>query len=295
MPTVRHLRALQTFDAVARRLNLTHAAHELGVSQSAVSRQIALLEGYLGIMLFRRTVTGVQLTDKGEILRRGTQQSFATLETTIEALLTPGDRQTLTISLPVALATKWFVKRLPLFRAEYPHISVLLDTTDDLVDFSDPAIDAALRFSAGRVEGLYYEKLASERLVPVIAPRLLKSLGRPFRIEDVTEFPILQDDFDPKWRLWMAMVLPDRDLPSKPSSRFRDSAVLIEAAIDGQGVALVRYLLAKDDIAAGRLGVIDARDVDLERNLSLVCRPADRENTKLVVLRKWLRMQLGTE
>jgi LysR family glycine cleavage system transcriptional activator len=195
----------------------------------------------------------------------------------------------------VALATKWFVKRLPLFRAEYPHISILLDTTDDLVDFSDPAIDAALRFSAGRVDGLSYERLTSEKLVPVIAPRLLKSLGRPFRIEDVTEFPMLQDDFDPKWRLWMAMVLPDRDLPSKPSSRFRDSAVLIEAAIDGQGIALVRYLLAKDDIAMGRLAVIDARDVDLARSLSLVCRPGDRENTKLAALRTWLRSQLGSE
>jgi len=295
MSTVRHLRALQAFDAVARCRNLTHAARELGVSQSAVSRQIAALESYVGAMLFRRTTTGVTLTQKGEQLHAGTGEAFAILERTIGALLAPANRQLLSISLPAALATKWFVKRLPLFRAEFPHISILLDTSDELIDFSDPAIDVALRYSARQVDGLRYEKLTDEKLVAVAAPALARRLGTPLSPARILEVPILQDDFDPRWQDWLQRVFPGNDLKIAPSIRFRDSAVLIEAAIDGQGIALVRHLMARDDIAAGRLAVIDARPLKLSRSLFMVCRPGDAENTKVIALRRWLMAQLGED
>lgn len=292
MSKLRHLRALHAFDAVARHNNLTKAAEELGVSQSAVSRQIALLESYIGMMLLQRSTSGVTLTSSGMLLRSGTREAFAILEATLGRLLKPNDRQKLAISLPIALATKWLVRRLAAFRAEFPGISMLLDTTDEIIDFSDPEIDVAMRFSARRAEGLHYEKLTDEWLVPVVSPKLLSTLAAPHSLEAILTLPMLQDDFDPRWEEWLAMSSVRKD-GITPHSHFRDSAVMIEAAVDGQGIALVRHLLARDDIAAGRLLVFDDRPLKLSRSLFLVCRPGDVEKNKIVALKNWLRAAIG--
>ena len=286
MTTVRHLRALQAFDAVATRLNLSKAANDLSVTHGAVSRQIKQLEQYLGVALLRRLPNGVQLTSAGTRLHLSTQQAFLALEQGVMATRRTPKRRSITISLSSSLAIKWLVPKLPEFRDHHPGISVYLDTDDQFVDFADSDIDVALRYGSKPTRELHSERLLQERLVVVAAPSLgSEGLLAP---EQVTQLPLLHDQFHPYWDAWAkAAGLTDTNLQAK-SSAFPDSAVLIAAAIDGQGAILVRQILVVDDLEAGRLIHLSDFSIEQGRALYLVCRDGDQRSPTISALRSWL-------
>ena len=286
MTNVRHLRALQAFDVAASRLNLSKAAEELGVTHGAVSRQIKQLERYLDVALLRRLPDGVQLTDAGSRLHQATQQAFGALEQGIVATRRTRKRRSVTISLSSSLAIKWLVPRLPDFRERHPGISIHLDIDDQVVDFADSDADAALRYGSNQSSELYCERLLSERLVVVAAPSLVREgLVTP---ESITQLPLFHDQFHPHWDTWASGTgMCDPDVQSK-SSGFPDSAVLIAAAIEGQGAILVRHILVADDLEVGRLVFLSDVSVDQDRALYLVCREGDQRSQPVSALRAWL-------
>lgn len=285
MTTVKHLRALQVFDAAASRLNLSKAAEDLGVTHGAVSRQIKTLEQYLGVALLRRLPGGVQLTDAGARLHLSTQQAFTTLEQGVSATSRARQRRSITISLSSSLAIKWLVPKLPLFREKHPGISVYLDTDDQFVDFSERDVDVALRYGRDPVNGTYCELLMRERLVVVAAPAFGDSLLTP---QSIARLPLLHDQFDPHWDTWAEAAGLDQPNVQSKSSAFPDSAVLIAAAIDCQGVMLVRQVLVADDLEAGRLVYLSDVSVEQERALYFNCRDGDQRYPPISTLRSWL-------
>ncbi len=277
---------MQAFDVAASRLNLSKAAEDLGVTHGAVSRQIKQLEQYLDVALLRRLPDGVQLTDAGAQLHQATQQAFGALEQGIAATRRTRKRRSVTISLSSSLAIKWLVPRLPDFRARHPGISIHLDIDDQVVDFADSDADAALRYGSNQSSELYCEPLMSERLVVVAAPSLAREgLIAP---ESITQLPLFHDRFYPHWDAWATGAgMCDADVQSK-SSAFPDSAVLIAAAIEGQGAILVRHILVADDLDAGRLVCLSDVCVDQEKALYLVCRDGDQRSPPVSALRAWL-------
>ena len=287
MSSVRHLRALQAFNAAADRSNLSKAAGDLGVTHGAVSRQIKQLEQYLEVALLRRLPGGVELTEAGERLHLATRQAFSILEQGIETTRRTRKRRSVKISLSSSLAIKWLVPKLRDFRMRHPGLSVYLDTDDQVVDFADSDVDVALRFGSDQGRDLYSERLMRERLVPVAAPSLVPEGS--IAPASVPKLPLLHDQFHPHWDIWAkAAGLRDPDLQSR-SSPFPNSAVLIAAAIDGQGASLVRDLLVADDIAAGRLVRLSEIGVEQDRSLLLVCRDGDETSPPLRALRAWLQ------
>lgn len=286
MKTVRHLRALQAFDSAATRSNLSKAAADLGVTHGAVSRQIKQLEQYLGVTLLRRQPGGVQLTDAGARLHLATQQAFAALEQGIGATRRTRKRRSITISLSSSLAIKWLVPRLPVFRERHPGISICLDTDDQFVDFADSDVDVALRYGRDPSSDLYCERLISERLVVVAAPSVCPE--GPLAPEAILRLPLLHDQFHPYWDAWAEAAGMDQPDAQSKSLVFPDSAVLIAAGIDGQGVILVRGILVADDLAAGRLVHLSDVSVEQERALYLVCRDGDQRSAPISTLRSWL-------
>ncbi len=289
MSQIRHLRALQAFDTAATFQNLSRAGDALSVTQGAVSRQIKQLEGYLGVTLFRRTSNGVIKTETGERLHIVTRQVFGVLERGLGEIRQPPNKRSLTISLAPALAIKWLVPRLSMFRSQHPRLDIFLDTSDNIVDFTDSDVDAALRFTKPQSDDLFRELIVAEALIVVASPRLVEGIPRPMLAKDICRLPILNDDFDPQWPQWAEAAgqqLTGNCL--KPDIRFKDSAVMISAAIDGQGVALARKLLVADDLAAGRLVQLDESEISLERSLSFVCRQRDKDHPNLCKLRNWL-------
>ena len=288
MSEIRHLRALQAFDAAATHSSLSKAAEALGVTHGAVSRQIKQLETYLGVHLLHRRPTGVETTEAGERLHRATRQAFASLQVGLSSVKRLQDARSVTISLAASLATKWLVPRLPAFRAQHPGFSLYLDTNDEVIDFDDSEVDVALRYGVPNWTGLHYERLIDEDLVVVAAPSLVAGKRLPMTPAAIARLPLLHDQFDPAWAKWADAVGLARAQVAAADVKFRDSAVLITAVIDGQGAALARRLLVGDDLAAGRIVRLDDTAISQDRALYFVCRLGDQDRAPIRSLRNWL-------
>ncbi|MDA7964307.1 LysR substrate-binding domain-containing protein [Ruegeria sp.] len=285
---LRHLRALQAFDETATHCSLTKAADVLNVTHGAISRQIKLLELHLGVTLFHRRPNGVELTKAGERLYQSTRGAFSALQLGVSEVKRLHHRQSLTVSLSTSLALKWLVPLLSAFQQEHPGIALLLDTNDAFTDFDTSEVDVALRFGEPGWGGLHYEQIRQEELVVLAAPSLVRKTRLPMRAEDIVDLPLLHDAFNVGWESWAAQVGLNADRINSQSIKYVDSAVLLEAAIDGQGVALARHLLAKRDLDLGRLIRLDESNVPLDRGLYFVCRPGDQERVTVRIFKKWL-------
>ena len=286
--TLRHLRGLQAFDETARRSSLTRAAQALNVTHGAVSRQIKLLEQYLGVTLFHRLPNGVALTEAGERLYRSTRSGFSSLQTGVSDVRRSQRQQSITVSLSTSLALKWLVPLLTSFQRQHPGITILLDTNDALADFDLSDVDVALRFGKPGWAGLFHEQIRQEQLIVVAAPALVAASVVPMPAEDVVKLPLLHDAFNTGWEHWAAQAGLSADRVAAQTMQFVDSAVLLEAAIDGQGVALARQLLAEHDLERGRLVRLDDRSVPLDRGLYYVCRHGDQERATVRLFKDWL-------
>ncbi|MEM7209521.1 MAG: LysR substrate-binding domain-containing protein [Pseudomonadota bacterium] len=288
MSEVRHLRALQAFDAAATHSNLSRAAESLGVTHGAVSRQIKQLEEYVGTPLLYRHSGGVEKTIAGERLHVATQQAFSLLSSGVREVRRTRDSHSVSISLSSSLAIKWLVPRLPLFRTQYPGIRVFLDTNDEIVDFDNSDVDIALRYDDTATSGLHCERLLDEEFFVAASPKLVGEDSLPMKPKAVAKLPLLLDRFNPAWEKWANSVgLADSHFA--PSTiEFRDSAVLIAAACDGQGVALARRILLKEDLDSGRLVRLDSTSVSLNRKLYFVCREGEQHKSAIRTFRDWL-------
>ena len=293
MKKIRHLRGLQAFDAAATQLSFSKAAETLGVTHGAVSRQIKQLELYLGVTLFHRRAGGVETTDAGERLHRATRQAFSALQTGLRSVRRDQERRAVTISLSASLATKWLVPRLPEYRAQNPGISLFLDTNDELIDFDESEVDVALRFGIPDWGNLHSERLVDEDLIVVASPSLVANETLPMTPSAIADLPLLHDQFDPAWGRWADSVGLERSHLGVANVKYRDSAVLITAAIDGQGAILARRLLVRDDLDTGRVIRLDNSIVSLDRALHFVCRPGDQNRMPIRSIRNWLLSLCG--
>ncbi|MCA0907709.1 LysR family transcriptional regulator [Ruegeria marisrubri] len=285
---LRHLRALQAFDETATHSSLTKAADVLNVTHGAISRQIKLLERHLGVTLFHRRPNGVELTKAGERLYHSTRGAFSALQLGVMEVKRLHHRQSITVSLSTSLALKWLVPLLGSFQKDHPGIALLLDTNDAFADFDMSEVDVALRFGEPGWNGLYHQQIRQEELIVVAAPSLVGKAHLPMRPEDVVDLPLLHDAFNVGWESWAAQVGLSADRISAQSIKYVDSAVLLEAAIDGQGVALARHLLAERDLELGRLIRLDESRIPLDRGLYFVCRPGDQDRVTVRIFLKWL-------
>ena len=286
--TLRHLRALQAFDETATHSSLSNAADALNVTHGAVSRQIKLLEQHLGVSLFRRRPNGVELTKAGERLHHSTRGAFSALQMGVRDVRRQERCRSVTVSLSTSLALKWLVPILPSFRREHPGISLLLDTNDTFVDFETSDVDVALRFGEPGWDGLHHELVKREELIVVASPSLVDEMDLPMLAKDIVRLPMLHDAFNVSWDKWAEQMGTDPQEVSSQSIKYVDSAVLLEAAIDGQGVALARHLLAARDLVLGRLIRLHDSAVHLDRGLYFVCRPGDQEQALVGVFKIWL-------
>jgi LysR family transcriptional regulator, glycine cleavage system transcriptional activator len=247
------LTALRTFEVAARHLNFTRAAQELCVTQTAVSHQVRQLEAHLGAALFARDGRGLRLTEEGASWARELHEVFARLHDANRRLRASSRnaQPSVTVSVLPSLAARWLVPRLGSFFAEHPGIDVRISPSERLVDLSEEPIDLGIRFGTGRYPGLVVRKLADDALVLVCAPALLKR-KKLDALPDLRRHTLLHDDEPEAWSRFLQRFEP-HGVDSSRGSTFTDSSMLVAAAVDGQGVALVRRSLAVDELAAGRL------------------------------------------
>ena len=281
------LAALRAFEAAARHLSFTRAAQELHVTQTAISHQIRALEDLLGVKLFRRLARGLVLTEEAQRYLPAVRDAFARLETATAELLAGRTEGALTASVLPSFAARWLVPRLGRLRSAHPDIDLRISTSQHLVDFAREDVDLGIRMGRGHYPGLRVDRLFGETLMPVCSPALLEGEHPLRRPEDLRHHVLLHDDAYTDWQLWLDLVGVAGVEPRR-GPMFTDSGMVVQAAAEGQGVALARTALAAWDIAAGRL--VRPFDVGIPHDLAyyLVCPEGSAERPRISAVRAWL-------
>ncbi len=252
------LNALRAFEAAARHMSFSKAAQELNVTPAAISQQIRTLEDIAGVKLFRRLTRSLLLSDAGLVALPSVTEGLDQLAEGYRAMRQQEEAGVLTVSVAPSLGAKWLVPRLEGFREKHPEFDIRIDATDRVVDFQRGDVDLALRYGSGAYEGLTAHCLMSEFAAPVCSPALLQG-DHPLREPaDLRHHRLLhsqwrlQHAFAPNWRMWLrATGLTDIDPEAGP--RFSEDNLVVQAAIAGQGVALVGRAVAAADLRAGLL------------------------------------------
>lgn len=287
------LNALRAFEAAARHLSFTKAAGELNVTPAAISHQVKSLEAYLGVPLFRRLTRGLALTDRGEAYLPDLTAALDRMAAATVRMLADEMSGTITVSCLPSFAMRWLVPRLPAFRQAHPDLDVNVHAAWELVDFRRDDVDAAIRYGHGGYAGLHSEMLLTETIFPVCSPKLLEGPHPLKTPADLRHQTLLHDTMvtaQERWYTWPSWIawlgLEDVDLSRGP--RFSDSNMLLQAAMDGQGVALGRSGIVAEELADGRL----IRPFEIERPADyayhFVC-PLDAvDRPRIRALRDWL-------
>ena len=247
------LSALRAFEAAARSLSFTKAGLELNVTQAAVSYQVRRLEDYFGTKLFHRLNRALALTDVGHAFFAVVGQAFDLLAVDAHGLAGRDGQKAITVSTTQSLAAKWLIPRLDRFRERYPRVRVHIDATDAVADLAQGKAHLALRY-AQRIDPVLNSLLLfTEQVFPVCSPALIDGgppLGDP---RDLRHHTLIHDVMtDVTWRDWLgATGIEGKFATHGPS--FSHSGLAIDAAIEGQGIALGRSALIVDDLTAGRL------------------------------------------
>src|SRR5690242_11405691 len=257
------LALLRGFEAAARHLSFTHAARELYITQSAVSRQIKVLEERLGVVLFERGARGIVMTEAGERLYRAVSSALTQVEEAI-ASLSHAANLTVTVSCTLAFCSLWLIPRLSSFQRAHPGVEVRLSASNELVNLERSRIDVAIRYAPEQRAPVGAQRLFGEAVVPVCAPALLQDPSRPLRrVEDLRQHVLLHLD-EPlgplpwlTWSTWLeAAGLPQ--LHAAGSMHFNHYEQVVRAAMSGQGVALGRMPLLAHLVNDGSLAVLFA-------------------------------------
>lgn len=282
--------ALRALEAAARHLSYTKAAEELHITQSAVSHQIRHAEELWGLKLFERRGRRILMTQNGHALVPVVRSFINGLASTLEELKGEDRRDSLRVSLLQSFAFKWLVPKLGHFNQRCPEIDVWISTAEELVDFSLDNADMGIRLGHGDWPELHVTPLLKEYVFPVCSPRLLEELGAPSTPEDLCGYPILRRsaaDICPRWRDWFRDAgINVKRIPQ--GTKFPDTSMAVQAAIDGQGIALARSAHVGDDLASGRL--IKLFNIYSESSVSyfVVCPRGKENNPSIVAFTEWL-------
>jgi len=252
------LGALWTFEVAARHLSFAKAARELEVTPAAVSSQIRAFEERLGTRLFWRTSRAMKLTRAGEEFLAATGAALRTIDEALSRIARLHDGETLAVTSGASFAAKWLVPRLSGFRQKLPDVDIRIDINDGLVDFARAEFDVGIRFGRDVYPGLRADRLFDEAVFPICSPVLLQGRHPLREPNDLRHHTLIhldwhaQDDIWPDWRMWLLAAEADRPDPAR-GLHFSQTMLALQAAVDGQGVALGNTSLVGDDLAAGRL------------------------------------------
>ncbi|MBW6390116.1 LysR family transcriptional regulator [Billgrantia antri] len=244
------LNALRAFEASARHLSFTRAADELNVTQAAVSHQVKLLEERLGTALFKRLPRGLMITAEGEALLPVMRDAFDRMADMLERLEGGKVRDILNVGAVGTFAVGWLLPRLARFQASHPQIEVRLSTHNNRVDMAIEGLDGAIRFGDGAWHGLEAQRLFAAPLSPLCAPRLAASLETP---ADLARHSLLRSYRENEWPHWFAAAGVSRPPARTHGVTFDSSLAMMEAAVQGAGVALAPPRMFARQLGSGEI------------------------------------------
>ena len=285
------LNTLRAFRVAAATLSFTEAAEQLFVTQAAVSHQIKALEEFLGKPLFERGNRSLKLTETGRQYLPYVNQMFSILEDGTEQVMYSDQLPVLTVSLMPSFATRWLVPRVGLFIKAHPEIEFRLAPTRALTNFTRDNVDIAIRHGGGKYPGLTSIHLLDEQIYPVCSPKLLEGKHALKTPADLKHHVLLHDEGHGDWRAWL-LEANAVEVDASKGPVYTDSSMAVQSAIEGDGVALARSQLVKDDVARGLL----VRPFDISqpsRFAYYIIYPSDRPVTpQMEAFIEWLFEQV---
>jgi LysR family glycine cleavage system transcriptional activator len=285
------LAALRAFEAAARHLSFTKAAHELGMTQAAVSYQVRLLEERLGVSLFLRKPRKVQLTDAGAHLAGRASEAFDTLRDAV-AMVSERADDTLVISCNTTFATNWLGPHIGEFQMQNPSLAVRLIPYNRGREFGEDDTDVAVVVRPDVEPNLRSHMLIHGTGTPMLSPALAETIGGVNEPADLLKLPII-DPNDTWWKIWFeAAGLPEPEIEHKPEARMGAQVLEANRAIVGQGVAILTPFFYEDAVRRGSL--IQPFDLacDVGVDWLLVYPEARRNARKIRLFRDWLLPQM---
>ncbi len=244
------LAAMRAFEAAARLESFSRAADEIHLTHGAVSHQVRALEAFVGVPLFVRQGRGVVLTGDGRALAAEIRGALERIGAAAQAIRRRAASNRLTISVLPSFGSRWLMPRIARFMSAHPGWDVSIDSSASLADFARDDIDVAIRFGHAPWPHLHHEWLMDDDYIMVASPRY--NGGRlPSRPDQVKRHTLLRADPEP-WKSWCEAAGIDLLMPTTGVA-YQDMGVMLQSAIDGDGIMLSRRAIAAADIEKGAL------------------------------------------
>lgn len=282
------MEALIAFESAARHQSFTRSADELALTPSAIGRQIAALEEYVGLPLFNRVKRRVSLTEVGAAYAKQVRDNLDRIERDTLAVATRrGADGILELAVIPTFATRWLIPRLPQFYAQHSHITLNLTTRAEPFLFTDTPFSAAIHFGNPVWPGAIAQHLFGEEMVPVCHPQLLDG-STTLAPSELARLPLLHQSARPNaWRQWLAQARV-HDVDCMSGQRYELFSMLVEAARAGLGVALVPRFFVLAELANDELVIPNEMSLRNEKGYYLVYPEAKQNAPLLQPFKEWL-------
>lgn len=278
------LNSLRAFDAAGRRHSFRAAADELGVTQGAVAQHVRQLEAHLGVALFDRVPKGLELTPVGRAYHAQVSEAFADLRAATAQVKPEPDK--VLISVTPTFAAKWLIPNLPDFASRHPEIDLRVLATEKVSSFHSDGIDLAVRQSSPPFgASLQTTLLFRQEVIAVAAPGFADKPDGILPTEHLARLPKIHDTHD----LWPRYLAEHGQKDTSPRGlRLNQTALAVDAALAGQGVALVSQFLVSRDLAEGRLAQVGAAKAVGGNDFYLLMERSSRKKPAVVAVANWL-------
>ncbi len=295
------LNGLRAFEVSARYLSFSKAAEELHVTPAAISQQVRSLEQQLGVALFHRRVRALELTEAGKAALPHLSDGFARLQSGVDAMQLTREVDYLTVSVAPSMGARWLVPRLDRLHKAHPEIEIRIDAKDDLANFTNDGVDVGIRYGLGNYHPHIAERMLAANAFPVSSPALLKdgALNCPNDLANVTLLHSTWDDKSesvPGWRMWLKAAGAIAVDP-EPGPRLGSDNMLVEAALAGQGVALISDAMISRELENGDLVRLfpPAEFEETDFCYFLVYPERHRSTPKVMAFRNWIFKEIAND
>jgi len=281
------LNAMRVFEAVARHKSFTRAGEELGMTQTAVSYQIKLLEENIGTPLFLRQPRQIVATDAALRMLPDVAKAFELLDEAVTSAR-QSSNETLEVHSSPTFGSHWLARNLGSFQLRHPAIAVRMLRVSKLTEFGRDPADVAIRWGSGPWPDVECHLLGRFAYAPMLSPQLAESIGGVSKPEDLLKLPIIGAQQE-AWPHWFETVgIKDPDLSGHKLYRYVEQDLCGNAALAGQGVAILNHVYYADELAAGRL-ITPFSDVGTDDiGVWLVYPPNRRNAPKIRAFRDWV-------
>ncbi len=275
-------------------LNIARAADDIGVSPGAVSQQITILEKWLGAKLFFRTNRGLKFSEAGKTYYKSISSVFNEIRIATNVTSRPNVRKSFVISVTATFAMKWLLPKLSKFREKWPDIEISVTTVELVGSFSSADGDVGLRYGTGDFPLMKSVEIIRDNLILVAAPNL--TIKPDFNITSISDYPLLMDRHPkviaeyPNWEDYLSDtgVTNPGNLSIK---KFSQQWMVIEAAKNGEGIALVKSCLISDDINSGKLVQLSKKSLKLKSGYYLVHIPEIADDPIIKSFHNWIMLE----